>query len=46
MSQTIKIKRSNTTLLPSGDLAHGELAYGTVSGSGTDGKLSIGRPGT
>ena len=46
MSQTIKIKRSNSNLVPSGTLAHGELAYGTVSGSGTDGKLSIGRPGT
>ena len=46
MSQTIKIKRSNSNVLPSGDLAHGELAYGTASGTGTDGKLSIGRPGT
>ena len=46
MAQTIKIKKSNSSLVPSADLAHGELAYGTVSGTGTDGKLSIGRPGT
>tara|TARA_R110000823_G_scaffold182645_1_gene315418 strand:+ start:1438 stop:2775 length:1338 start_codon:yes stop_codon:yes gene_type:complete len=47
MAQTIKIKRSNSSVVPSADLAHGELAYGIGNGgTGTDGKLSIGRPGT
>ena len=42
MAQTIKIKRSVTSNVPSSNLAEGELAYGH---SGDDaGKLVIGRP--
>lgn len=42
MSQTIQIKRSASSNVPSGTLAEGELAYGH---EGTDaGKLVIGRP--
>jgi len=44
MAQTIQIKKSHTNVVPPGDLAHGELAYGATTAS--DGKLSIGRPGT
>ena len=44
MAQTIKIKQSNSSVVPSTDLAHGELAYGHTNGD--NGKLSIGRPGT
>ena len=44
MAQTIKIKQSNSSQVPSAALAHGELAYGHTTGD--NGKLSIGRPGT
>jgi hypothetical protein len=42
MAQTIKIKRSSTTAVPS-TLSQGELAY---SSQGTSNKLFIGNPGT
>lgn len=42
MTQTIKIKRSNTTSAPA-SLAEGELAYSSASGSD---KLFIGNPGS
>ena len=42
MVQSIKIKRSSTTAVPT-SLAEGELAY---SSEGTSNKLFIGRPGS